>query len=654
MAVAGRKITDGLVTLVSGVCYSEMTKRSMALFSVDWWKAFDRVSIDWVVQVMRRMGFGEKVLAWIRMFHSGAKARFILGSLTDPMGISFSVRQGDPLALILFVISLEPLLVRLVQELGGISLGMGQLGAEAFVDDVSGFVDSLEQLDLLEVLLAKFESVSGALVNRDKCKLLGLGGWAGVGEFGSCTYFQGVGQLKVLGVIFHSSYKRMLALNWEEVMGNLRKVVLSWRTRVLPTVAQRAQVFVTHALSLVWYRAQVLPLPETVAESVEASLGSFMWRGRFERVAIDVVKNVPEKGGLNLVDVRAKARCLLVKSALRLLTSPVTSDHYKVGVYWMGLPLVRWVPAFRAGAHPEMLPRMFGTIRDLLLDFMGEVVGVEEMQDITVKMMYRRLETVFPPPTVEAKILGHVLDWGRVWRRWSLLRTDMMVKEVVWMLLHNVIPTRERMFRCGQVEDEFCPKEAVVRAVRLGPVKAGKPALPPLAVDGTVQGVVHVFCDCAKVANVWPWVRWVVLQLLAVSGHLVTDTEILHLDFLDVGKEVEATVCWLVAHYIYFIEKEVRRRSGCVELRKLVFYLSSSYLDRMRSVGELGVIPQLFSGGEDPAGWKVVGGVDVAAGQGQEEEEEDDQGEMEEGDFEDELEAALTAELVWSDDDPDE
>ena len=44
--------------------------------SLDFFKAYDRVLVDFLLVVMRKMNFSDKFCAWIKMIHCGAKTRF--------------------------------------------------------------------------------------------------------------------------------------------------------------------------------------------------------------------------------------------------------------------------------------------------------------------------------------------------------------------------------------------------------------------------------------------------------------------------------------------------------------------------------------------------------------------------------------------------
>ena len=91
--------------------YANQKNVGACLLSLEFFKAYDRVYLKFLFTVMKKMGLGEKFIAWIEMLHADAKTCFLLANLTDPILLSFSIRQGDPLAMLLYIIYVKPLLV---------------------------------------------------------------------------------------------------------------------------------------------------------------------------------------------------------------------------------------------------------------------------------------------------------------------------------------------------------------------------------------------------------------------------------------------------------------------------------------------------------------------------------------------------------------
>ena len=74
--------------------------KGACILNLDFFKAYNRVMLGFLLRVMKAMNFGEIFLSWISMLHEGARTRFILGFLTGTIDLTFSIRQGDPLAML--------------------------------------------------------------------------------------------------------------------------------------------------------------------------------------------------------------------------------------------------------------------------------------------------------------------------------------------------------------------------------------------------------------------------------------------------------------------------------------------------------------------------------------------------------------------------
>ena len=113
------------------------------------------------------------------MLHEGARTRLILTGLTRAIEVIFSIRQGDPLAMLLYIIYIEPLLLALERNIVGLRVNNIEQKLDAYCDDVNMTTDNLGDFEKISEEVQKFEVVSGAILSRDKkCKVIGFGRWA--------------------------------------------------------------------------------------------------------------------------------------------------------------------------------------------------------------------------------------------------------------------------------------------------------------------------------------------------------------------------------------------------------------------------------------------------------------------------------------------
>ena len=78
-----------------------------ALLSFDMDKAFDRCYIPYVSRILKPMNFSDKFIEIIKDMHSSITTRFILSKLTNPIKLTFSIRQGDAIAMFLYIVYME-------------------------------------------------------------------------------------------------------------------------------------------------------------------------------------------------------------------------------------------------------------------------------------------------------------------------------------------------------------------------------------------------------------------------------------------------------------------------------------------------------------------------------------------------------------------
>jgi hypothetical protein len=294
------------------------------LCKLDMEKAYDHVSWDFLLYLLRRCGFGQKWCSWIEFCISSASFSVLVnGSPAGFFNSSRGIRQGDPLSPFLFVIVMEAF-SRMVKAsidhslFSGFSVGTSgreqvHISHLLFADDTLVFCGaSRDQVQAIGNLLTCFELVSGLKVNLAKSILLPVGEVSNIGQLAEVLGCE-VGSLPTpyLGLPLGSRFKEKVIWNGV-VERSIRKISPEIFFLPVPFALIKSTLS-----NLPTYLMSLLPIPPSVAKQIESIQCGFLWGGIGEEFKFHLV-NWPKvcslvRGGLGIRNLRCFNRALLGK-----------------------------------------------------------------------------------------------------------------------------------------------------------------------------------------------------------------------------------------------------------------------------------------------------------------------------------------------------
>ena len=338
--VPNRYIGEGIRKLQYICEYYNTNGLKGALLAIDFKKAFDSVSHEFLWQTMESFGFGKGMINMIKLLYRGAESAVMNEGISSKyFSLERSCRQGDCLSPYLFIIAIEPLLkqIRDNQQIEGLRFRDNEYKVTAYADDLTLTIRNREGISAAVKILKDFAAISGLEINMNKSELMGLGKWRDridLNEWG----FERVEHLKITGIHLGHDVELVEKLNFEPIINKAQAKLAQWRTRHLSLLGKVVAVK-SHGLALFQFVASIISVPKWAIIQINKLVYRFIWGG-IDKISRKIACLPLKEGGINIPMMQdivhaAQVQWLRRKARHpdRLWTKFLDADIQKLGGY---------------------------------------------------------------------------------------------------------------------------------------------------------------------------------------------------------------------------------------------------------------------------------------------------------------------------------
>jgi ribonuclease HI/exonuclease III len=327
--IKGRHIADNIILVQEALHSSLGRKEKGMIIKLDLANAFDKVNHNFLFAVMKKFGFDDNFVNWIRAcIDSPWIAPMVNGRVTNFFKASRGLRQGCPLSPLLYAIQASVLSyqlenARITSNLKGLQIAQGvkEINHAQFADDtlLLGGASCIVAKRFKEELDA-YTVMSGSEISHAKSKIYS---W-------NITPMEMRDISRILSIEGHTiwesfnylgvpiSKKSPRSSSWNHILDKLKRRISSWGANWL-TLAGRIVLIKSVLASVPIYQNSLLLANGTVINQLEALQRRFLWEGgkqtskRAHLISWDKVSKPFMEGGLSLKNIKVQNLALGAK-----------------------------------------------------------------------------------------------------------------------------------------------------------------------------------------------------------------------------------------------------------------------------------------------------------------------------------------------------
>ena len=452
--IKGRSIQNHNHYIRDIISLANLRGDSSCIVSIDQQKAFDRVSHEWLFKVLKENNFGPNFIRWISILNNGATSKILLNKvLTSEYQLHRGVRQGDVLSPILYILTIEPLLEKIRQDISITGLHIPNKGTQkllAFADDTNFFVNDKNSIINITRTFEQFGKASGSLININKTKIMDIG--RGL-ELDDDTRIEKVMEIKLLGIYYENAINQTSLRNWEHLINQIESKTNKIYYKQA-SIFGRSILVNTFLEPKLIYPATTLDPPKEIIKTFKKNIRTFIFKGTLPCIRHNTIIQTREDGGINLHDIEAKVNSFRLKYLYKALENP---REYPIPYYFLSHHLPNLYdekpPEFYLGNLPQFYENTLN-----LYQSHNRVFHLSNNKTI----YYNIIQTMKQPLNGQVKRADDTTDFCVIFKDLHRNKfTTPTQKQIMYRILFGITPTSEglakrhkRVFFC-----KFCSRE---------------------------------------------------------------------------------------------------------------------------------------------------------------------------------------------------
>jgi hypothetical protein len=493
---------------------------TFAIFTTDFSRAFDSVSLPYLFSTLQAMGFPTTFIRLLQaLFHSRRVNLKINGRILSPFGMHRGVSQGCPLSSVLFSIALTPLLTKFHSLLPGITLNTYRLNVLSYIDDITYVISTPSEACIIYDLLNEFTVFSHIQINRRKSQLLCFSASSRASYGNVCPT---VDKLKVLGIHWFPTLQQTVHFNGDVLIAAV--AIMNEYQHLFSTLYHRVYFINTYIFSSLYYFLQILPfLPKQYA-LLNKYVGYSLWKNHFLRIHRTVLYAPSCHGGLNLKNVVLQSQALRFQRHLQIICT--YNNTFAYGFLLHVLYHIQLEAPININSLSNFSSFLFDTYIELAYFQLQQL----DFDDFNTRRIYTLFweRTPISPHLLSRRYPSH--DWRAIFNNFQFLRKFPIIHDVWYKLVYNVLPHNTKLHRLNILATDLCVTCQIPETME------------------------HIITACGYNIHVWRHYLTLVSRLLRTSPSFLTYEHFIQYPvFPCFPPRKKQFLLWLTGHTIFYL-----------------------------------------------------------------------------------------------------